>query len=132
MITEPYITEHGRRRERTATVSVDAIGDELRKPVLDELTSWGQARSRLEQAVGEEMFAIWLAELEPVASTRDGVLLLDAPSVLRDWIGQPLGELLDHAGRDAGQQVRLATSRELELLAALSSSERSAGLEAVA
>ena len=78
------------------------------------------------------MFAIWLAELEPVASTRDEVLLLDAPSVLRDWIGQRFGELLDHAGRDAGRQVRLATSRELELLAALSSSERSAGLEAVA
>jgi hypothetical protein len=118
-VIESYRTDRGRRRQRSVTVPLHEARDEFAAIDSTDLEQWRRVRSQLEQEAGEETFAIWFADLRPVAMAREGSLLLTGPAATRVWIEQRFGRLLADAGRSAGQAVRLATDSELAVLDAL-------------
>ena len=63
-------------------------------PAQLELTpAWHEVRAELRRAVGDSMFDIWLAALEPQAW--DGaVLTLQAPPDTQRWVAERYGRLL--------------------------------------
>jgi hypothetical protein len=75
-IVEDYITDRGRKRQRTVVVELAAIRHQLRAASDGDLADWERIRSELRVLVGESKFEIWLAQLE-LAATDPGVRLAD-------------------------------------------------------
>jgi chromosomal replication initiator protein len=74
-------------------------------PVEEQLGQiWNNVESALRAAVPEEVFAAWLAALEP-AGFSDGILYLEAPERRGEWISRRFGGLLE-AAASADQAVR--------------------------
>jgi hypothetical protein len=118
-IVEDYLTDRGRRRQRTVTVELDAIRAEFAEPTTVERSDWGRIRSELRRTAGESTFEIWLAQLELLATDQTGCLLLAYPLETRAWLTTRYGGLIERTGRSVGRELRLATDRELQLLSAL-------------
>jgi hypothetical protein len=118
-IAEHYITERGRRRQRIVTVEIASIRAQFAHPDAVDRSDWDQIRSELSRIAGESIFDLWLFELEPVAVDQAGSLVLACPPPTRGWVAERYGRLLELAGRSVNRQPRLATDREMQLLAAL-------------
>jgi len=123
-IVEDYVTERGRKRQRTVVVELDQAHEQLRQPAEVDLGDWERIRCELRCAVGESMFEIWLAPLHLVGADRNGCLLLASPPPTRSWLGERYGRLLEKTGRSTARGVRLATDRELQLLNRLAAAQR--------
>jgi hypothetical protein len=130
-IIEDYITDRGRKRQRTVVVELDAIRDQLRAASEGDLADWEQVRSELKRLVGESTFEIWLAQLELAATDPGGRLVLAAPPSTRSWVADRFARAFDRAGVAVDRGVRLADERELRLLDALASSANPAAAPAV-
>jgi len=78
-IVEDYLTDRGRRRQRTVSVELDAIRGEFAEPTMVDRSDWGRIRSELVRIAGESTFEIWLAQLELLATDETGCLLLAYP-----------------------------------------------------
>ena len=121
-IVEDYLSDRGRKRQRTVVVELDAIREQLRAASDGDLADWERIRSELRVLVGESMFEIWLAQLELAATDPGGRLVLAAPASTRSWVADRFARAFDHAGVAVGRNVRLADERELRLLDALATS----------
>ena len=121
-IVEDYITDRGRKRQRTVVVELAAIRQQLRAASDGDLADWERIRSELRVLVGESTFEIWLAQLELAATDPGGRLVLAAPASTRSWVADRFARAFDHAGVAVDRSVRLADERELQLLAALATS----------
>jgi DnaA N-terminal domain len=121
-IVEDYITDRGRKRQRTVVVELAAIRHQLRAASDGDLADWERIRSELRVLVGESTFEIWLAQLELAATDPGGRLVLAAPASTRSWVAHRFARAFDHAGVVVDRSVRLADERELQLLAALATS----------
>lgn len=129
-IVEDYITDRGRKRQRTVVVELDAIRRQLRAPNDGDLADWERIRSELKILVGESTFEIWLAQLELAATDPGGRLVLAAPASTRSWVAHRFDRAFDRAGQVVGRSVSLADERELHLLEALASSASPAAASA--
>jgi hypothetical protein len=118
-IAEDYINERGRRRQRTVTVEIASIRAQFAKPDAVDRSDWDQIRSELSRIAGESIFELWLAQLEPVAVDQAGSLVLACPPPTRAWVAERYGRLLELAGRSVNRQPKVATDREMQLVAAL-------------
>jgi hypothetical protein len=118
-IVEDYLTDAGRRRQRTVTVELDAARGEFADPTTVDRSDWGRIRCELRRIAGESTFEIWLAQLELLATDQSGCLLLAYPLETRGWLTTRYGGLLERTGRSLGRELRLASDRELQLLSAL-------------
>jgi len=118
-IVEDYLTDRGRRRQRTVSVELDAIRGEFAEPTMVDRSDWGRIRSELVRIAGESTFEIWLAQLELLASDQTGCLLLAYLLETCSWLTTRYGGLLERTGQSVGRELRLATDRELQLLSAL-------------
>jgi hypothetical protein len=123
-IVEDYLTDRGRKRQRTVVVELDAIREQLRVATVADLADWERVRSELRVLVGESTFEIWLAQLELAATDAGGCLVLAAPVSTRSWVADRFARAFDHAGVVVDRSVRLADERELRLLDALAASPR--------
>jgi hypothetical protein len=123
-IVEDYLTDRGRRRQRTVTVELDTVRGEFAEPTTVDRSDWGRIRSELRRIAGESTFEIWLAQLELLATDQTGCLLLVYPLETRGWLTTRYGGLLERTGRSVGRELRLATDRELQLLSALDAAPR--------
>jgi len=121
-IVEDYVTDRGRKRQRTVVVQLNAIREQLRAASDSDLADWEWMRSELRVLVGESTFEIWLAQLELAATDPGGRLVLAAPTSTRSWIADRFARALDRAGLAVDRSVRLADARELQLLVALATS----------
>jgi hypothetical protein len=121
-IVEDYITDRGRKRQRTVVVELAAIRHQLRAASDGDLADWERIRSELRVLVGESTFEIWLAQLELAATDPGGRLVLAAPASTRSWVADRFARAFDHAGVVVDRSVRLADERELQLLEALATS----------
>jgi DnaA N-terminal domain len=121
-IVEDYLTDRGRKRQRTVVVELHGIRQQLRAASDGDLADWEQIRSELRALVGESTFEIWLAQLELAATDPGGRLLLAAPASTRSWVAHRFARAFDHAGAAVDRSVRLADERELRLLDALATS----------
>jgi DnaA N-terminal domain len=121
-IVEDYLTDRGRKRQRTVVVEVDAIHEQLRAASDGDLADWERIRSELRALVGESTFEIWLAQLELAATDPGGRLVLAAPASTRSWVAHRFARAFDHASVAVDRSVRLADERELRLLDALATS----------
>jgi hypothetical protein len=121
-IVEDYVTDRGRKRQRTVIVELDAIREQLRAATDGDLADWERTRSELRVLVGESTFEIWLAQLELAATDPGGRLVLAAPASTRSWVAHRFAGAFAHAGAAVDRSVRLADERELRLLEALASS----------
>jgi chromosomal replication initiator protein len=85
----------------------------LELPAQLELTpAWYEVRSALRRAVGESMFDIWLADLQPV-SWDGSVLVLDAPPPTQRWVAERYGRLLERCAQSVlGSSARIAFAGE--------------------
>jgi hypothetical protein len=118
-IVEDYLTDRGRRRQRTLTVELDAARGEFAEPTTVDRSDWDRIRCELRRIAGESTFEIWLAQLELLATDQAGGLLLTYPLETRGWLTTRYGGLLERTGRSVGRELRLASDRELQLLSAL-------------
>jgi hypothetical protein len=118
-IVEDYITDRGRKRQRTVTVELDAIGEQLLQPAESDLAHWQQISAELRRVVDESTFEIWLAQLQLCAVDATGTLLLDNPPTTRLWVAQRYGSLLDRSARTVGRDLRFVNDRERQILEAL-------------
>ena len=118
-IVEDYLTDRGRRRQRTVTVVLATARAEFAEPRPEDLADWQQVRSELQHSVSESVFELWLEPVELVAADSAGCLLLACPSDTRSWVAERFGHLLERAGRSVSRQLKVATDREVQLLAAL-------------
>jgi hypothetical protein len=124
-IVEDYVTDRGRRRQRTVGIEVDAIRAELAEPTTAERSAWAHIRCELHRRAGESLFEIWFSQLELLAVDQAGRLLLACSPSTRGWVAERFGRLLEASARSAGRELRLATDRELQLLRALGAAPRS-------
>jgi hypothetical protein len=115
-IVEDYVTDRGRKRQRTVNVSLDEARSQLLAPSPIDHSDWQCIFAELERAAGASAFEIWLSALELVARDHDGTLLLVCPGQIRGWVAGRYGSLLDHAASRSERTARLATDRELQLL----------------
>jgi hypothetical protein len=122
-IAEDYVTQQGRRRQRTVSVKLDEARRQFPEPHQADVSAWQRVRTELEHLVGGLAFEIWLSPLELVATDHHGVLMLAGPDATHGWISARYGSLLHRAGQSTGRTARLATNRELQLLRALSGPE---------
>jgi hypothetical protein len=118
-IVEDYLTDRGRRRQRTVTVDLATVRAEFAEPRPEDLADWQQVRSDLQHSVSESVFELWLEPVELVAADSAGCLLLACPLDTRSWVAERFGHLLERAGRSVNRQLKVATDREMQLLAAL-------------
>jgi len=118
-IVEDYVTDRGRRRQRTVSVDLATVRAEFAEPKPEDLADWQQVRSELQHSVSESVFELWLEPVELVAADSAGCLLLACPSDTRSWVAERFGHLLERAGRSVSRQLKVATDREVQLLAAL-------------
>jgi hypothetical protein len=121
-IVEDFLSDRGRKRQRTVVVELDAIREQLRAASDADAADWERIRSELRVLVGESTFEIWLAQLELAATEPGGCLLLAAPPSTRSWVAQRFARAFDHASVAVDRSVRLADERELRLLEALTTS----------
>jgi hypothetical protein len=121
-IVEDFLTNRGRKRQRTVVVELDAIREQLRAASDGDLADWERIRDELKRLVGESTFEIWLAQLELAATDPGGRLVLAAPASTRSWVAERFARAFDRAGVVVDRTVRLADERELRLLAALATS----------
>jgi hypothetical protein len=121
-IVEDYLTDRGRRRQRTVSVDLAAIRAEFTAPSSADLADWEQVRSELRPVVGESTFELWLADVQVVATDSAWCLVLDCPSDKRSWVVERYGRILERTGRSVGRRLRVATDRERQLLQALTAS----------
>jgi hypothetical protein len=121
-IVEDYLTDRGRKRQRTVVVELDAIHEQLRAATNGDLADWERIRSELRGLVGESTFEIWLAQLELAATDPGGRLVLAAPASTRSWVAHRFARAFDRASVAVDRSVRLADERELQLLDALATS----------
>jgi hypothetical protein len=121
-IVEDFLTDRGRKRQRTVVVELDAIREQLRAASDGDLADWERIRDELKRRVGESTFEIWLAQLELAATDPGGRLVLAAPASTRSWVAERFARAFDRAGVVVDRTVRLADERELRLLAALATS----------
>jgi hypothetical protein len=117
-IKEDYVTDRGRKRQRTVTVDLAAIRAQFLKPTEQDHADWHEVRSVLGEIVGESTFEIWLAQLELAAVGSAGELVVCAPPSVRSWISERFDRAFDRAGR-IGRPLRLADEHDERLLAAL-------------
>jgi hypothetical protein len=118
-IVEDYLTDRGRRRQRTVTVDLATVRAEFADPRPEDLADWQQVRSELQHSVSDSVFELWLDPVELVAADSAGCLLLACPSDTRSWVAERFGHLLERLGRSVNRQLKVATDREMRLLAAL-------------
>jgi hypothetical protein len=118
-IVEDYLTDRGRRRQRTVTVDLATVRAEFADPRPEDLADWQQVRSELQRSVSDSVFELWLDPVELVAADSAGCLLLACPSDTRSWVAERFGHLLERLGRSVNRQLKVATDREMQLLAAL-------------
>jgi len=118
-VIEEYVTDRGRRRQRTVVVDLDEIRSQFRAPGDAELTDWQAIRSELRRVVGDSTFEIWLGQLGLAAVDQDGALVLAAPAATRAWVAKRFGRLLERVVGSAGRSMRAADDRELQLLGAI-------------
>ena len=130
-IVEDYITDRGRKRQRTVVVELAAIREQLRAASDGDLADWERIRVELRVLVGESTFEIWLAQLELAATDPSGCLVLAAPASTRSWVADRFDRAFDRTGQVVGRSVRLAYERELRLLEALATSPSPAAAPAV-
>ena len=130
-IVEDYITDRGRKRQRTVVVELAAIRHQLRAASDGDLADWERIRSELRVLVGESTFEIWLAQLELAATDLGGLLVLSAQASTRSWVADRFARAFERAGVTVDRSVRLADERELQLLAALTTSPSPAAAPAV-
>jgi hypothetical protein len=123
-IVEDYLTDRGRRRQRTVTVDLATIRAEFTDPTPEDLADWEHVRSELRQSVSESVFELWLEPVEHVATDSAGCLLLACPPDTRSWVTHRFGQLFERAGQSVHRQLRVASDRELQLLHALTTSPR--------
>ncbi len=116
---EEYVTDRGRRRQRTAIVDLDEIRSQFRAPGDADLADWQAIRSELRRVVGDQTFEIWLDQLGLAALDQAGALVLATPSETRAWVAKRFGRLLERIARSAGRSIRTADDRELQLLDAI-------------
>jgi len=121
-IVEDFLTDRGRRRQRTVSVDLAAIRAEFAEPRPADLADWEHVRSALRQSVSESVFELWLKPVELVATDSAGCLLLACPTDTRSWVTARFGQLLERAGQSVRRQLRVASDRELQLLHALATS----------
>ena len=130
-IVEDFLSDRGRKRQRTVVVELDAIREQLRPASDGDLADWERIRGELRLLVGESTFEIWLAQLELAATDPGGCLLLTTPAATRSWVAERFARAFDRAGQAVDRSVRLADDRELRLLDALATSPSpAAALEA--
>jgi hypothetical protein len=121
-IVEDYLTDSGRKRQRSVVIELDAIRAQLRQPSDADLADSERIRRELRLLAGESTFEIWLAQLELAATDPGGSLLLATPAATRSWVAARFARAFDRAGRVADRSLRLADDRELRLLDALAAS----------
>ena len=121
-IVEDFLSDRGRKRQRTVVVELDAIREQLRPASDADLADWDRIRGELRRLVGESTFEIWLAQVELAAIDPGGCLLLTAPVATRSWVADRFARAFDHAGAAVNRSVRHADERELRLLDALATS----------
>jgi len=125
-VIEEYVTDRGRRRQRTVVVDLDEIRSQFRAPDDAELTDWQVIRSELRRVIGDSTFEIWLDQLWLAAVDKTGVLVLVAPSATRAWVAKRFGRLLERVAGSAGRSMRVADDCELQLLGAITSTSTAA------
>ena len=116
-VVEEFLTDKGRRRQRTVTVDVDQVP--LSLPSEQQRAICRSLLAECERIAGTSTFEIWLAKLDLAGISEQGELLLAAPPATAAWIRKRFGRLFDRAGDRVGCRVRLATPQELQLLDAL-------------
>jgi hypothetical protein len=119
LIVEDYLTDRGRTRRRTVTVSLDEARSQLVCPTPMDRSDWQHIQTELKRTVGGSAFEIWLSALELVANTPSGTLLLGCRPAIRSWVDGRYGPLLSRTAGQLKRDARLATDRELQLLHAL-------------
>ena len=124
-IVEDYVTDRGRRRQRTAVVDIDAVREQLGPPTERDTDDWQRSRDALRRIVGESTFEIWLAELELIAVAPNGCLLLAGRAATRGWVAKRFSSTFDRAAQLVDRSIRLASDRELQLLDALATNDTS-------
>ncbi len=125
-LIEEYVTDRGRRRQRRVVVDLEEIQSQFRAPGNAELTDWQKIRAELRRIVGDQTFDIWLGQLGLAAVDQAGGLVLTAPSATRAWVAKRFGRLLERVAGSAGRSMRVADGRELQLLAAITSTSTAA------
>jgi hypothetical protein len=93
-VVEDYLTDRGRTRQRTVTVSLDEARTQLACPTPIDRSDWQHIQTELKRTVGASAYEIWLSALELVAKTRSGTLLLGCRPAIRSWIDGRYGPLL--------------------------------------
>jgi hypothetical protein len=118
-IEENYVTDRGRRRQRTLTVSLAEARSQLVFPTLSDDSDWRHIRGELKRAAGDSAFEIWLSGVELVACDHDGALVLACAAETRRWVRARFGLVLDRIGGRLDREARFASDRELQLLQAI-------------
>ena len=123
-IVEDYVTERGRRRQRTVTVELAAIRAEFTEPSAADHADWEQVRSEGRLILGDSVFELWLASAELAATDAAGCLVLACPSDIRSWVAERYAPVLERISQSVGRQLRVASERERQLVQALTGSPR--------
>jgi hypothetical protein len=125
-IVEDYITDRGRKRQRTVVVELAAIRQQLAVPGERDIEDWQHVQIELHRIVGESTFEIWFALVELSAVEPGGCLVLTAPAATRAWVAERFARALALAGQAVGRDLRIADDRERQLLDALADARRAA------
>ncbi len=125
-IVENYVSDRGRKRQRTRVIDPNEPRWHLRRPGDADQIDWQRIRDELRGAVGDSTFAIWLDPLKLRAIDQAGALLVSGPPATRGWARGRFGGLFDRVGDALGRQARFADDQELQLLDAISSAPPSA------
>jgi hypothetical protein len=112
MIEESYVSDRGRRRRQRVRVDLDEIRRVLGVPTTEDLRIWRQVRSQLQRRVGEDMFSIWLAPVELIATDSDERLVLAAPAPTAEWTTARFTRLIAATASAIGRDCRFANENE--------------------
>lgn len=112
IIVESHVSDRGRRRRRPVRVDLDEVRRRLDVPSAEDLTAWREICSKLEQRVGEDMFAIWLEPLDLIAVDRDQCLVIVAPAPTAAWTSERFSRLIATAASEVGRDCRFADEAE--------------------
>jgi len=123
IIEQAYVTERGRKRRRAVRIDLAEVRRGLGLPASNDRADWERIRALLLQALGEDMFAIWLEPLKLIAIGVDGALVIAAPPATSTWVIKRFGRLLSTRAESVGRDLRFAV--EPERVAFGSNNERS-------